>query len=162
MALLANSTTRMIVQIVLGVVILILFYILYQSITGPIQTIEREQAITEISRERMDDLRKALIAYEREYEGYPATLDSLMHVIETDSFFVAARDSIFLLSEEGRTLNIDSLIYSSRGGTFDYRVGHDDSTNVWTYMIRDTATGDSIGTADPFRLSGMRNAASWE
>lgn len=161
MALLANSTTRKVVQAVLGVVILILFYVLYQTITAPILTMEHERAITQESRERMDNLRRALIAYEREYTGYPSTLDSLVNVIRTDSFFVAQRDSIFSL-EEGRSLIIDSLMYSSRGGVFDYRIGYDDSTNVWAYVIRDTATGDSIGTADPTRLAGMRNAASWE
>lgn len=161
MAFLANSTTRKIVQIVLMVVIIILSFVLYRSISDPIERVERERAITEESRMRMDYLRQALIAYERQYTGYPSTLDSLAHVIRTDSFFLASRDSIFSL-EEGQVLPLDSLIYSTRGGTFEYRVGHDDSTNVWAYVIRDTATGDSIGTADPTRLAGMRNAASWE
>lgn len=161
MALLANPTVRTVVQVVLTVVILVLAYVLYETIAGPQREFLREQRITEISRERMDHLRRALITFDRRYRGYPPTLDSLLQVIRTDSYFVARRDSIFGLAP-GQTIDLDSLIYSSRGPRFEYVAVRDDTLNVWVYLLRDPVTGDSIGTADPARATGLRNAASWE
>lgn len=161
MALLANSTTRIILQVVLAVIIVILGYVLYQTIMGPAREFQREQAITQESRDRMMQLRRALMAYEREYVGFPSTLDSLELVIRTDSFFVARRDSIFQL-DAGHRLHLDSLTYGARGQRFQYHVAHDDTANVWTYLLRNPATGDSIGTSDVTRVTGIRHAPSWE
>jgi hypothetical protein len=161
MAPLANSTTRLVLQLVLAVVIVVLGYVLYQTIMGPAREFQREQAITQESRDRMMQLRRALMAYEREYVGYPRTLDSLEQVIRTDSFFVARRDSIFEVGA-GRQLHLDSIGYSARGQRFQYFVVHDDTANVWTYVLRNPATGDSIGTSDPTRVTGLRHAPSWE
>lgn len=161
MSFLANPTVRNVLQIVLAVVIVILGIVLYETIRQPQREFAREMAITETSRERMSHLRRALIAYEREYVGYPATLDSLEHVIRHDSFFVAQRETIFELGE-GETLIIDSLFYAARGPRFHYIGLHDDSLNVWTYLLRNPVTGDSIGTANPQIASDRRNVASWE
>jgi len=162
MAILANSTVRTVLQIVLAVVIVVLAYVLYETIRSPQREFAREQEITQESRQRMDYLRRALVAYNRQYTGYPSTLDSLAHVIETDSLFVARRDSIFALREQQTLPPVDSLIRSARGPRFEYFVAHDDTANVWTYLLRDPATGDSIGVSDPRRATGYRNVASWE
>jgi hypothetical protein len=162
MAILANSTVRTVLQIVLAVVIIVLGYVLYETIRGPQREFAREQELTDRSRVRMDYLRRALVAYNRQHTGFPSTLDSLQQVITQDSLFVARRDSIFGL-REGQTLPpLDSLVRSTRGPLFEYEVVRDDTANVWVYLIRDPATGDSIGTADARRAVGLRHAASWE
>ncbi len=161
MALLANPTVRTVLQLVLAVVIVILGFVLYGTIMNPAREFQREQAITDESRDRMMQVRRALMAYEREYTGYPSTLDSLEMIVRTDSFFVANRDSIFDVAA-GRQLSLDSMWYSSRGPRFEYRVAHDDTLNAWIYVLRDPATGDSIGGSDPTRAVGLRHAPSWQ
>jgi len=161
MAFLANPTVRNVLQIVLAVIIIILAIVLFEVIQQPQREFAREMAITETSRERMHHLRRALIAHEREYVGYPRTLDSLEYIIRNDSFFVAKRDSIFEL-EPGEQLQVDSLFYAARGPRFHYIGLFDDSLNVWTYLLRNPVTRDSIGTADPEQASARRNVASWE
>jgi hypothetical protein len=161
MAILANSTARTAIQLVLAVVILVLGYVLYETIAGPQRVFQREQAITDTSRQRMDFLRRALSAYQREYGGYPSTLDSLGQVIRTDSLFVARRDSIFQLPQGRELPPVDSLLRSARGPRFHYEAVRD-TAGVWVYLLRDPVTGDSIGTSDPGRATGLRNVASWE
>lgn len=161
MAILANNTVRTVLQIVLAIVIVVLGYVLYRSIRGPQEVFEREQALTELTRERMGYLRDAMRGYEREYGRYPTTLDSLVMAIETDSFLVAKRDSIFAIPE-GATFNPDSLVRSPRDGRFNLTVVQDDSTGVIVYLLEDPASEDFIGTDDPTRAAGMLNAASWE
>ena len=161
MAILANDTVRTVLQIVLAIVIVVLGYVLYSSIRGPQQRYERELALTETTRARMGALRDAMRTYERQYDRFPTTLDSLVMAIESDSFFVAKRDSIFNLNE-GATLNTDSLLRSPRDGRFDLTVVRDDSTGVEVYLLEDPASDDYIGTDDPTRAAGMLNAASWE
>jgi len=161
MSLLANPTARTVIQIVLAVVIVVLGFVLMRTIVGPQQEFQREQAITDQSRERMVMLRRALSAHEREYTGFPRTLDSLEYLIRNDSFFVARRDSIFRL-EPTQQLEIDSIFYSARGPRFEYEAVHDDTLNVWIYLLRNPVTGDSIGTTDATRAVGLRHAASWE
>lgn len=162
MALLANPTVRVVVQVVLAIVILVLSYVLYETIRGPQRVFLQEQALTQESRDRMLTLRTALTTYTRTRPGYPSTLDSLELVIRQDSFFVARRDSIFAAEAQQRRVQSDSLTYSSRGPRFEYQVVRDDSLNIWTYVLRDPATGDSIGTASIDRASALRNVASWE
>lgn len=161
MAILANDTARTVLQIVLAVVIVVLGYMLYRSIRDPQVAFEREQALTELTRERMSTIRDAMRGYELQYDRFPTTLDSLVMAIETDSFFVAKRDSIFALAED-ETINTDSILVSPRDGRFDLTVVRDDSTGVEVYLLEDPASDDYIGTDDPTRAAGMLNAASWE
>jgi type II secretory pathway pseudopilin PulG len=162
MAILANDTVRTVLQIVLAIVIVVLGYLLYRSIRGPQEVFEREQALTEVTRERMGYLRDAMRSYDREYGRFPTTLDSVVTIIKTDSLFVAKRDSIFEFAE-GESFVADSLPYSPRNGQrFGLTVVRDDSTNVEVYLLNDPSSGDFIGTDDPTRAAGMLNAASWE
>lgn len=161
MAILANDTVRNVLQIVLAIVIVVLGYVLFRSIREPAEAYEREVALTELTRERMSTIRSAMRTYEREYDRFPSTLDSLVMAIETDSFFVAKRDSIFNLGE-GRALNLDSVLVSPRDGRFDLTVVRDDSTGVAVYLLEDPGSDDYIGTDNPERAAGMLNAASWE
>lgn len=161
MAILANDTARTAVQIVLAVVIAVLGFLLYRTIRAPQEAFEREQALTELTRERMSLIRDAMRSYEREYDRFPMTLDSLVTAIRTDSFFVAKRDSIFEL-EEGETLELDSVLFSPRDGRFNLTVVRDDSTGTEVYLLEDPGSEDYIGTDNPDRAAGALNAASWE
>ncbi|SHK59144.1 hypothetical protein [Rhodothermus profundi] len=145
--------TRLILQIVLGVVIVVLAYYLYLSITEPYEAVRREQELTRLTRDRMSDIRTALIRYELLYDHYPPTLDSLVAWIRQDSFMMAKADSIF-----GPGFNLDSLIYSPRNGKFEYVVN--DTGRVEIYYLKDPASDDYIGSLEP-DITKL-NAASWE
>ena len=146
--------TRLGLQIVLGIVIVVLSYILYESLTKPYAAVERQGELTERVRERMTDIRTAMIQYEREHDRYPLTLDSLVTYVKTDSLMQAQRDSVF-----GRAINPDSLIYSPRTGEM-FHLSVNDTARVKTYLLQDPNSDDYIGTLEPdvTRL----NAASWE
>lgn len=161
MALLANSTVRTVIQVVLTLVIIVLGYVLYETIAAPGREFEQQQELTEISRERMRHLRSALTAYQREYTGYPSTLDSLAQVIRTDSLFVNHGDEIFDVRSGGTLPPVDTLLHTARGPRFEYATARTEG-GVWTYLLRNPVTGDSIGTVDTTRASGLRNVASWE
>lgn len=142
------------VQIVLGLLILGLGYFLYYSITEPYAEIERQQQITEQTRERMSHIRTALIDYERDSASFPDSLELLLEHVQNDSVLANQQDSVF-----GGPINIDSLLYSPRtGNRFQYSLS--DTGQVETYLLEDPDTDDQIGTltGDPTQT----NAASWE
>lgn len=159
MAILANNAVRTGLQIALAIVIVVLVYVLFRTIQEPQQAYERELAVTEATRARMADVRTAMRTYERRHRRYPTSLDSLVQIVKTDSFFVARRDSIFRL-EDGRPFHPDSLPFSARGQRFSLTVV--DTSDVAVYLLEDPGSNDYIGTDDPSRAAGMLNAASWE
>ncbi len=143
-----------ILQVALGIVIIVLVWLLYDSITTPFKEVERRKEVTEMTRTRMDDVRQALILYQRSNGRYITSLDSLVMWIRTDSVMIATADSIF-----GESFFADSLPFSPRSGRmFDLVVNDTSRTN--TYLLSDPDSDDFIGTleADVTRL----NAASWE
>jgi hypothetical protein len=150
----SSQGTRTAIQVGLGIVILVLAYFLYRSITEPYERIERQQRITEQTRGRMANIRTALIDYERDSTSFPDSLDTLVVHIRNDSILQTRQDSVF-----GGPVNLDSLLYSPRTGKrFKYTVS--DTGRVETYLLEDPDTDDKIGTlsGDPTET----NVASWE
>lgn len=150
----SRQTLRTGVQVVLGIAIIVLSYFLYQAITEPYERIERQEQMTEDTRQRMSQIRTALVDFERDSNSFPDSLDTLLVHIQRDSVLTAAQDSVF-----GGPINIDSLLYSPRTGSrFLYSVS--DTGRVETYLLEDPDSEDKIGT-----LSGdptQTNVASWE
>jgi len=150
----SRQTLRTGVQVVLGIAIIVLSYFLYQAITEPYERIERQEQMTEDTRQRMSQIRTALVDFERDSNFFPDSLDTLLVHIQRDSVLSTAQDSVF-----GGPINIDSLLYSPRTGSrFLYSVS--DTGRVETYLIEDPDSDDRIGT-----LSGdptQTNVASWE
>jgi len=151
---LENRRLRTGLQILLGILIIVLAWVLYESITEPYQVIERQRALTEETRERMDHVRRAMSRYERVHGRFPSTLDSLVMFVRVDTVLSQRMDSVF-----GEEVVPDSLPYSPRTGKrFELTVN--DTSRVNIYLLKDPDTDDHIGSAlpDPTRL----NAASWE
>lgn len=150
----SSQSIRTGIQVVLAIVILILSYVLYESITGPYSEIQREQELTELTRQRMSDIRTGLIQFEQRNDSFPDSLATLIDFLREDSIIQTNQDSIF-----GRTINLDSLLFSPRSGNlFEYAIN--DTGRVETYLLQDPDSDDQIGT-----LSGdvtQTNAATWE
>ncbi len=141
-------------QAILGIVIVVLAFVLYDSITTPYEEVIQREEVTEQTRARMNDVRQSLILYERAHGRYVTSLDSLVMWIRTDSSMAARIDSLF-----GVGFDITSLPFSPRtGNMFELAVNDTSLTN--TYLLTDPDSGDFIGTLedDITRL----NAASWE
>ena len=150
-----GQAVKIVIQIVLGLVIIALAYWLYVSITEPWDAIERERAVTEMTRDQMDKVRIALIRHERAEERFPGTLDSLMLWIRQDSLIQANPDSVF----DRASINLDSLVYSPRSGAkFIYALN--DTGRVKIYLLKDPDSDDQIGSETPDVT--QLNAASWE
>jgi type II secretory pathway pseudopilin PulG len=142
------------IQFILAIVIAGLGYVLYLSITEPYEAVERRKEVTRQTRERMSDVRTALIMYQRENDRYPLTLDSLVAYVQTDSLIGVAADSIF-----GVGFLADSLVYSPRTGRiFEYAVN--DTSRVKIYLLKDPDSEDVVGSLQPDIT--LLNASSWE
>ena len=151
-----NRLVKISIQIVLGLLIVFLFFWLIQSITGPWEAQERQREITEMTRDRMSDVRSALVYYERQEDDFPGSLDSLRMWLDADSLMMIAADSIF----EAQDFMLDSLFFSPRTGSmFEYTVN--DTGLVEVYLLKDPDSDDQIGTLDPDDITSL-NAASWE
>jgi type II secretory pathway pseudopilin PulG len=142
------------IQVVLAIIIIGLAYVLYQSITEPYDRIQRQQQLTEQTRQRMSAIRTALIEYERDSTTYPDSLELLLAHVQRDSALQVEYDSLL-----GANFTLDSLLYSPRTGSrFMYSVN--DTGRVETYLLEDPDSEDQIGT-----LSGdvtQTNSANWE
>ena len=142
------------IQIVLGIVIVVLAYFLYDSITSPWEAIEREQRLTEQTRTRMNQVRIALRRFEEANDRFPGTLDSLTAFVATDSLLNLNPDSIF-----GEDFDRSSYTASARSGSvFQYAVN--DTGRVSIYLLKDPDSEDYIGSAEPDIT--QLHAASWE
>ena len=150
-----NKGVKVAIQAGLLAAIVFLGYWLYRSINDPWEAIENERAVTEMTRDRMTDVRTALVYYEQSQDAFPGTLDSLMMWLAEDSLMMIAADSLF--DTEGFVL--DSLLYSPRTGSmFEYSLN--DTGRVAIYLLRDPDSDDHIGSAAPDVT--QLNASSWE
>jgi len=152
------SSSELALRAVLGLAIVALVVVLYFVTVVPAQDARAREQETAITRERMGDIRTALIAYRDSMDTYPSTLDSLVLFVRSDSSFNA---EIAMQEERRLALNIDSLVYSPRtGNRFLYDLVQD-TTGLEIYWLGDPdQTADSIGTHEP--APAYRNAASWE
>ncbi len=154
------DTRNTILSVVLGIIIIFLGWILVRSIVLPYQEVEEREAMTERVRERMLNVRDALIRYERENEQFPPTeggLDSLMTFVRTDSTMQAVSDSLFQ-AEPSHTFKLDSLIYSPRTPHEMFEYTLNDTINPPIYLLKDPATDDKIGSVT---TTTMRNSPNW-
>ena len=145
-------------RVVLALAILALVVVLYFVTIVPAQRAAAAERETDLTRERMSDVRTALIAYRDSMDTYPSTLDSLVLFVRTDSSFLA---EVAEQEERLQDARPDSLAFSPRtGNRFLYEVVSD-TTGVEIYWLSDPdVEGDSIGARDP--NPALRNAASWE
>jgi hypothetical protein len=150
----SSQGLRTVLQLVLAIVIAGLAYLLYTSITEPYEAVERRREITQMTRDRMNQVRSAIGVYQRANDRYPGSLDSLVMYIKSDSAMMAGRDSLF-----GPGFEPDSLTFSPRTGSmFEYAVN--DTGRVVIYMLKDPDSDDRIGALTPDIT--LLNAANWE
>ncbi len=77
---------KTIIQIILGVVIILLGYLLVDSIMKPINFRRVQKQRYEATIERLKDIRKAQVAYKSRYGRYTGSFDTLIDFVRNDSF----------------------------------------------------------------------------
>ncbi|MGB3543387.1 hypothetical protein [Rubrivirga sp.] len=146
------------IRAVLGLLIVGLVVVLYFVTVVPAQNAAAAQRETDLTRERMGDLRTALITYRDSFDVYPSTLDSLVMYTRNDSAFAAQTE---MQEERFNPVSIDSLTLSPRtGNPFQYQVVRDTSGFEIYWLGDPDLEADSIGSRNP--NPALRNAASWE
>ena len=146
-----------IISIVLFVVIIGLGYTLYDSITTPYKKEMARKAMTDRVRDRLTNVRDALIYYRVKTEKFPKEIDSLVSFLKRDSIAVANGDSLFGSSFKKGTFSLDSLMFSPRsGGKFMYTLNDTIRPNI--YLLKDPNSDDRIGSVEKTTLL---NAPSW-
>ena len=142
------------VQIGLGLVIAVLAFFLYDSITAPWEAVEREQRLTDMTRTRMDQVRIALRHFEDVNDRFPGSIDSLLSFVAEDSIMSLNPDSIF-----HGTFDPSTVLNSARSGAkFTYALN--DTGRVKVYYLKDPDSDDHIGSREP-DITAL-HAASWE
>ncbi|MEX0609455.1 MAG: DUF350 domain-containing protein [Balneolaceae bacterium] len=148
-----------ILTLVLGLVIIGLSYWLYDSLVTPYKVVEERRAETEQVRNRMLDVKDALIQYETRNDEFPPTnggLDSLVNFLKSDSMMVAKGDTLF-----GRTFDVfnpDSLVFSPRPPHNKFEYALNDTLRPNIYLLEDPDTDDAVGSLE---RTTMRNAPNW-
>ncbi len=157
MATTGASGSDLAIRAFLGLLIVGLAVVLFFVTVVPAQRAAAAQAETDLTRERMSDVRTALISYRDSLGNYPMSLDSVVMFARNDSVFAAQSVG----EERFRPASVDSLEFSPRtGNRFLYELVRDTS-GVEIYWLADPdVEADSIGSRDP--NPALRNAASWE
>src|SRR5690625_1352866 len=150
-----------IISIVLAIVIIALGYYLYRSIVDPYQEVLDREEMTERVRYRMQNVRDALILYERRVDSFPPSdggLDTLVQYIKTDSLMTLQADSLFQPMDTTKQFNPDSLVYSPRPphNKFEYSVN--DTLRPPIYLLKDPDSEDQIGSLEN---TNQLNESSW-
>ena len=79
---------RTVIQIILAVAILVLAYLVYESIMTPIRFNKEKNVRERAAIERLIDIREAQKAYKDVNMKYTDSFDSLIHFLKTDSFTI--------------------------------------------------------------------------
>jgi len=83
------------IKIGLGIAILILSFMLFQSIRKPLAfNRERDQRL-EAAIDRLSDIRRAQLAFKEIHGYFTGSFDSLIHFISMDSFIVQSKTGLF-------------------------------------------------------------------
>lgn len=153
------DTRNKILSVVLGVIILALSWLLYDSIVTPYKVVEERMAETERVRARMLSLKDALVQYESRFGHFPPTeggLDSIVAYLQTDSLMVAMGDTLFQQIPP-LTYSPESIILAPRSGErFSYTLN--DTLRPPLYLLEDPDSDDLIGSLS---RTTMRNAPNW-
>lgn len=154
------DTRNKIVSLVLGIVIIALTWVLYDSIITPYQEVLDREEMTERVRTKMSTIRDVLIQYELEYGKFPPAeggLDSVIFYLQNDPEMIALHDSI--LVDNGTRYSPDQIVFSPRDNQrFLYSVN--DTLRPPLYLLEDPSEEfeDAIGSLS---RTTMRNAPNW-
>ena len=154
------DTRNKILSAVFGITIILLSWLLYDSIVTPYKVVEEQKAETERVRTRMLTLKDAIVNYEARYGHYPPTdggLDSVVTYLSTDSLMISMGDSLFRQMPPLQ-YSPESMVVSPRDTSLRFMYTRNDTIRPPLYLLEDPMTDDAVGSLS---RTTMRNAPNW-
>ena len=154
------DTRNKILSAVFGIIIILLCWLLYDSIVTPYKVVEEQKAETDRVRTRMLTLKDAIVNYEARYGHFPPTeggLDSIVTYLSTDSLMVSMGDSLFRQMFPLQ-YSPESMIVSPRDTSIRFTYTRNDTIRPPLYLLEDPTTDDAVGSLS---RTTMRNAPNW-
>ena len=149
-----------ILSAVLGIVIILLSWLLYNSIVTPYKVVEEQKAETERVRTRMLTLKDAIVNYEARYGHFPPSeggLDSIVTYLSTDSLMISMGDSLFRQIPPLQYSPI-TMVVNPRDTSLRFIYTRNDTIRPPLYLLEDPMTDDAVGSLS---RTTMRNAPNW-
>jgi hypothetical protein len=154
------DTRNKILSAVFGITIILLSWLLYDSIVTPYKVVEEQKAETERVRTRMLTLKDAIVNYEARYGHFPPTdggLDSVVTYLSTDSLMISMGDSLFRQMPPLQ-YSPESMVVSPRDTSLRFLYTRNDTIRPPLYLLEDLMTDDAVGSLS---RTTMRNAPNW-
>ena len=154
------DTRNKILSAVFGITIILLSWLLYDSIVTPYKVVEEQKAETERVRTRMLTLKDAIVNYEARYGHFPPTdggLDSVVTYLSTDSLMISMGDSLFRQMPPLQ-YSPESMVVSPRDTSLRFLYTRNDTIRPPLYLLEDPITDDAVGSLS---RTTMRNAPNW-
>ena len=154
------DTRNKILSAVFGITIILLSWLLYDSIVTPYKVVEEQKAETERVRTRMLTLKDAIVNYEARYGHFPPTdggLDSVVTYLSTDSLMISMGDSLFRQMPPLQYSPV-SMVVSPRDTSLRFLYTRNDTIRPPLYLLEDPMTDDAVGSLS---RTTMRNAPNW-
>jgi hypothetical protein len=154
------DTRNKILSAVFGITIILLSWVLYDSIVTPYKVVEEQKAETERVRTRMLTLKDAIVNYEARYGHFPPTdggLDSVVTYLSTDSLMISMGDSLFRQMPPLQ-YSPESMVVSPRDTSLRFLYTRNDTIRPPLYLLEDPITDDAVGSLS---RTTMRNAPNW-
>ena len=154
------DTRNKILSAVFGITIILLSWLLYDSIVTPYKVVEEQKAETERVRTRMLTLKDAIVNYEARYGHFPPTdggLDSVVTYLSTDSLMISMGDSLFRQMPPLQ-YSPESMVVSPRDTSLRFLYTINDTIRPPLYLLEDPMTDDAVGSLS---RTTMRNAPNW-
>ncbi|CAI8379848.1 hypothetical protein OBA44_00705 [Bacteroidota bacterium] len=154
------DTRNKILSAVFGITIILLSWLLYDSIVTPYKVVEEQKAETERVRTRMLTLKDAIVNYEARYGHFPPTdggLDSVVTYLSTDSLMISMGDSLFRQMPPLQ-YSPESMVVSPRDTSLRFLYTRNDTIRPPLYLLEDPMTDDAVGSLS---RTTMRNAPNW-
>ncbi|UCH15218.1 MAG: hypothetical protein JSV22_04425 [Bacteroidales bacterium] len=84
--------SKPIIQIILGIAIIILIYLLWESIQEPIRFNKEKDAREQATIQKLKDIRTIQIMYKDKYGSFIGSFDTLIHFVKNDSIGIPKKD----------------------------------------------------------------------
>ena len=137
-----------ILSAIFGITIILLSWLLYDSIVTPYKVVEEQKAETERVRTRMLTLKDAIVNYDARYGHFPPTdggLDSVITYLSTDSLMISMGDSLFRQMPPLQYSPV-SMVVSPRDTSLRFLYTRNDTIRPPLYLLEDPMTDDAVGS----------------
>lgn len=154
------NTRNNLLTVVLAVIIVILGWFLYRSLTEPYEKVVEERQMVERERHRMEVVRDVLVQYKTRRGDFPPTeggLDSLITFLKTDSLMTARGDTLFAFMPPSN-YSPDSLVFSPRPPHVRFEYALNDTIRPKLYLLENPNSDDRIGDLE---RTTLLNAPNW-